>query len=643
MSEKQVAIYLDFENIAISAMEVYKQQAMPVRIEPLVSFAEAKGRLRVKKVYADWSKKKFAQYQKSLLIQGFELVHLPETNLSGKNGSDMRLVIDVMDHINTFPDIDTVIIGSGDSDFIPLLQYMQNKSKEVVVIGFNHSVSDVLKQFSSEFRSLEEILGPPAMPEGPTDRQRQRVAGIFKRFVVENGPGPHRLKDLKAGCEDIYSDFSPEHFGYSSFKKLLRDFRSDYISHVEKIGPKKVMVTMIDKRRTRRGNSNTHGQDRDRRRSDTARSNNANTQQERPRRQSESDRPSNGRADSGKQPLEDSPLFQKAVETANTWLQQPGQRSPMPLSRMKSGMMGIDADFDEKQLGFKSFKDFAHELVGKAFEKVEMDGTMWVAYFDTPASVETPAPVAKKPVKRKAEKEMPAEAPPKEKKASPEKRTRPTRSQNPPARVEREEKPRREARQAEKPRRETREEEKPRQERKSRTPEKVAAKAPAKAKPKAQKEKPVGKTSRNSNGKAQAQQTAASQASMLVEARKTLNEELRFQHDAIIRHKAMDALLEGYEEFPVMTIAQAKTEMMKRMGKEIDEETAIKFILTLKFGGALMPDSRQGSLSDKLLRLKEGINQSEALDYLYIEQVSDVLKRKHEGLTNSQVLELLFS
>ena len=77
----------------------------------MIRFANTKGNLKIKKVYADWSKKKFSQYQKDLLVQGFELIHLPETNLLGKNGSDMRLVIDVMEHLYEEPKPDVVLIG----------------------------------------------------------------------------------------------------------------------------------------------------------------------------------------------------------------------------------------------------------------------------------------------------------------------------------------------------------------------------------------------------------------------------------------------------------------------------------------------------------------------------------------------------
>ena len=111
MEEQKVAIYLDFENLAISAETIYPSQDRPLALQPLVDYATTKGAILIKKAYADWSKEIFAQYQTMLMEQGFELIHLPETNLQGKNGSDVRLAVDVMEFVELFPGIDTLLIG----------------------------------------------------------------------------------------------------------------------------------------------------------------------------------------------------------------------------------------------------------------------------------------------------------------------------------------------------------------------------------------------------------------------------------------------------------------------------------------------------------------------------------------------------
>ena len=113
MNEENVAIYLDFENLVISAEETYPSKNKPMQMGPVVDFANSKGNIIVKKAYADWSVGDFSSYQGNLIKHGFELVHLPATSAQGKNGSDVKLAIDVMRHLDMLKNVDTVIIGSG--------------------------------------------------------------------------------------------------------------------------------------------------------------------------------------------------------------------------------------------------------------------------------------------------------------------------------------------------------------------------------------------------------------------------------------------------------------------------------------------------------------------------------------------------
>ena len=99
MKRECVAVYLDFENLAISA-ETSSTQINALQIKAIMEFAATKGNICLKQAYADWSKDLFAQYQNTLLELGFELIHLPSSNLQGKNGADVRLAIDVIEHLH---------------------------------------------------------------------------------------------------------------------------------------------------------------------------------------------------------------------------------------------------------------------------------------------------------------------------------------------------------------------------------------------------------------------------------------------------------------------------------------------------------------------------------------------------------------
>lgn len=238
MDGQNVAIYLDFENLAISAETVYPSKNKPLDLEPIVDFATTKGVICVRKAYGDWSKEIFAQYQHNLMEQGFELIHLPETNLQGKNGSDVRLAVDVMAYVESFPEIDTFVIGSGDTDFIPLIQHLRSRGKAVIIVGFEHSVGKLVKRNSVEFKALEELIGEPEAESPSSDLHEELDASYGRRLMMRfiksrNSDDPILMSQLKQQLLRLDPSFSEKELGFSSFKQFVHSLKGDVIDRVE--------------------------------------------------------------------------------------------------------------------------------------------------------------------------------------------------------------------------------------------------------------------------------------------------------------------------------------------------------------------------------------------------------------------------
>jgi len=66
---------------------------------------------------------------------------------------DVGLVIDA---VRIAPSVDTLVIASGDGDFISLVEYLKNQGKRVEVIAFGKSSSSRLKEVADEFIDLEK-------------------------------------------------------------------------------------------------------------------------------------------------------------------------------------------------------------------------------------------------------------------------------------------------------------------------------------------------------------------------------------------------------------------------------------------------------------------------------------------------------
>ena len=64
-----------------------------------------------------------------------------------------------IDAVRTAEIVDTIVIGSGDGDFIPLVEYLKNQGRRVEVIAFGRSSSGKLKEACDEFIDLGEEAG----------------------------------------------------------------------------------------------------------------------------------------------------------------------------------------------------------------------------------------------------------------------------------------------------------------------------------------------------------------------------------------------------------------------------------------------------------------------------------------------------
>ncbi len=62
----------------------------------------------------------------------------------------------VVDAIRLSRSVDSIVLVTGDGDFVPLVKYLQNKGIRVEVIAFKRSSSSKLVEAADEFMDLEE-------------------------------------------------------------------------------------------------------------------------------------------------------------------------------------------------------------------------------------------------------------------------------------------------------------------------------------------------------------------------------------------------------------------------------------------------------------------------------------------------------
>ncbi|HEY8432609.1 MAG TPA: NYN domain-containing protein, partial [Sandaracinaceae bacterium] len=91
-SAPNLAIFCDYENVAIGVREAkYDDFDIEMVLERLLD----KGKVVVKKAYADWDRYKNAK--RGMHEAAFEMIEIPHVSYSGKNSADIRLVVDALD------------------------------------------------------------------------------------------------------------------------------------------------------------------------------------------------------------------------------------------------------------------------------------------------------------------------------------------------------------------------------------------------------------------------------------------------------------------------------------------------------------------------------------------------------------------
>lgn len=150
------AVFIDFENIYISTTQ---EQEQPPNWKAILQFARSFGRVVLARAYADWST--HASAQPYLQSCGIDLVHVP--TLHGKNAADIRLIIDAIDaSILSNPQIQVVVLATGDSDFSLLARYLRAHGKVVIGIGLQQTTSSALIQTCDRFVFYHTLLNAPA-------------------------------------------------------------------------------------------------------------------------------------------------------------------------------------------------------------------------------------------------------------------------------------------------------------------------------------------------------------------------------------------------------------------------------------------------------------------------------------------------
>jgi uncharacterized protein (TIGR00288 family) len=235
--EERIALFIDYENLAIGARDRGEKLDMAVIMDAL----SERGRVVARRAYADWNL--FSDHRQGLLAQRIEMIEIPQrSGMVRKNAADIKLAVDALELAFQREFITTFVVGSGDSDFTPLVLKLREMNKRVIGVGVEGSTSELLPGACDEFLFYERLLGPGTVKTAVRKRRARtdddddegasdlsEISRLVTRTLAgmqrgQNGPVLSSM--IKRAILRKDPTFSEGDYGFRAWGELIRHLES---------------------------------------------------------------------------------------------------------------------------------------------------------------------------------------------------------------------------------------------------------------------------------------------------------------------------------------------------------------------------------------------------------------------------------
>ena len=309
--EPRIAVYLDYENLAIGARE---NLGTVFDFGPVADALAERGRVIVRKAYADWSY--FDADRRMLTRHQVELIDIPQ-KMGGarKNAADIKMAIDAIELALDRDYISTFVICTGDSDLSPLVQKLRELDRSVIGVGVRASTSKLLPPACDEFMFYDNLVNvvddTPVDDASDDSPAKSDITIVLSTLAgLSESSGTVRSSTLKRAVLRKDPTFSEAALGFRNFGSLLASLQEEGLVALEGTGDPEVALSA-------------------------------------------------------------STAAAEADKLLATLLADVGK---IKLSGLKTAMKKLDPDFSEKRLGYRNFGSFVRAAEARSLIKVTGDG-----------------------------------------------------------------------------------------------------------------------------------------------------------------------------------------------------------------------------------------------------------------------------
>ena len=152
--EQRVGVFIDIQNLYHSAKNLYGKR---VNFKNLLPQAVAERKLVRAIAYTARADEPGEESFFDALAKANIEARIKELQVypdgTKKGDWDVGLAVDAIRLSNN---LDTVVLVSGDGDFVPLIEYLKALGKQVEVMAFGRTTSTKIKEIADEFIDLDE-------------------------------------------------------------------------------------------------------------------------------------------------------------------------------------------------------------------------------------------------------------------------------------------------------------------------------------------------------------------------------------------------------------------------------------------------------------------------------------------------------
>jgi uncharacterized protein (TIGR00288 family) len=213
------ALLIDFDNVTMGI-----RSDLGNELRNLLSSDIIKGKVAVQRAYADW--RRYPQYIVPLTEASIDLIFAPAYGSSKKNATDIRLAIDAMELVFTRPEIGTIILLSGDSDFSSLVIKLKEYGKYIIGVGIRESSSDLLVMNCDEYYSYNALAGLVKTTDEETVRKDPWELVVEALNKMKRSGDVMRSDRLKQVMQELDPNFDEKDLGHPKFSRFVQEAAS---------------------------------------------------------------------------------------------------------------------------------------------------------------------------------------------------------------------------------------------------------------------------------------------------------------------------------------------------------------------------------------------------------------------------------